>query len=184
MVRNAVIGLVAFVAGLLTAYVLSQSATTLPEVPTDRLSMRFDALDDAVATLDRTLRSETSRSHLGLLPPPLAEPDGSTLEQQIVLMREELHGILEALAASHEILPAGVGRQDQPRSAASYEVQQRSWDVVNDALAARRWTQKDARALFASWTELSLPQRQQLLGALYAAANRGEIDLEGENGLF
>ena len=70
MARNAVIGLVAFVAGLLTAYVLSQSATTLPEVLTNQLSVRFDALDDTVATLDRTLRSETSRSHLGLLPPP------------------------------------------------------------------------------------------------------------------
>jgi hypothetical protein len=184
MVRNAAIGLVAFLAGLLTAYVLSHSATTLPEVPMDQVSMRFDALDEALATLDRTLRSEASRPDLGLLNPLRAEPAGSALEQESVLMREELHGILEALEARHELLPAAEGRQDPPRSAAIYQAQQRSWDVLDGALAAQRWTQEDARDLLASWTELSPPQRQELLGALFAAANRGEIEMEGVNGLF
>ncbi len=117
MVRNAAIGLVAFLAGLLTAYLLSHSATTLPEVPMDQVDMRFDALDEALAALDRRLRSGASRSDLGLLSPIQAEPAGNALEQEIVLMREELHGILEALEARHEILPESGGSARSARGA-------------------------------------------------------------------
>ncbi len=184
MFRNAAIGLVAFLAGLLTAYLLFHSATTLPEVAMDKVDMRFDAVDEALAALEGTLRSEASRSDVGLLSPIQVESAGNALEQEIVLMHEELRGILKALEARHELLPETEGRQDPQRSAAIHEAQQRSWDVVDGALAAQRWTRKDTRDLFASWTELSPPQRQELLGALFAAVNRKEIEMEDENGLF
>jgi hypothetical protein len=184
MVRNTAIGLVAFLAGLLTAYLLPHSATRLPEVATDQVSMRFDALDEALATLNRTLRSGALRPDVGLPTPSPITLDGNALVQEIALMREELHGVLRALEAPHEPLPSAEGPQDPPGSAAIYEAHQRSWNVVDGALAARRWTPKDSRDLFASWTELSAPQRQELLGTLSAAVNRGEIEMSSADGLF
>jgi hypothetical protein len=150
----------------------------------DQVNMRFDALDEAVATLNRTPRSEASNLDLGLLNPIQAEPTGNALEQEIVLMREELHGILAALEARHQLLPAAEGQNDPPSGAAIYEAQQRSWEVVDGALTAQRWTREDARDLVTSWTELSSSQRQELLAALSAAANRGEIKMEGPHGFF
>ena len=184
MFRNAAIGLVAFLAGLLTAYLLSQAALAPPEVPMDQVNMRFDRLEGALSTLDRTLRSEASRSDVGLLNPTQMEVDGNALVQEIALLREELYGILEAMEARHQVLPAAEVGRDPHGSAATYEAQQRSWDVLNGALAAQRWTPKDTRDLVTSWTELSPPQRQELLKTLSAAVNRGEIEMGGPNGFF
>ena len=184
MVRNATIGLVAFLTGLLIATLLSYAATRSPEVPMDQVNIRFDRLDEALATLDRSLGSEASRSDVGFVNPTQMEVDGNTLVQEIALMREELYGILAALETRHQPLPASESRRDVPGSAASYEAQQRSWNVLNSALAAQRWTQEDTVDLVTSWTELSTPQRQELLKTLSAAANRGEIEFDGLNGLF
>lgn len=184
MVRNTAIGIVAFLAGLLASFALFLSASTPPEVAMDQSSARFDALDEALASLDRTLRREAFRAELEFRGPLQTEPAANAFALEIALMREELHGILEALEARGEILPAAGTQQDRQGSAAVYEAQQRSWDVVNGALAAERWTEEDARELFTSWTGLSPAERQALLGALFSAANRGEIQMEEADGLF
>lgn len=70
---------------------------------------------------------------------------------------------------------------DSPENQAAY---QSASDVVNTAVAAKRWTEEDKETLRAAFGLLTNDQRMELMNMLAPAINGGEIAVEVSGSLF
>lgn len=147
---------------------------------------RLVKLEQAVTALTQALQVKETRD---ARPEPtrVAVPANDDASRQALaqLIREEVRLAVadaspEAQRAQEEAI-AEAQVLDSPENQAAY---QSASDVVNTAVAAKRWTEEDKETLRAAFGLLTNDQRMELMNMLAPAINGGEIAVEVSGSLF
>jgi len=179
---------VGIVLGVGTLSWLTPAST--PQVTHENIETRYDQqfarLEQAVTTLTNAVERSGSS---GVRPQPTcaaAQADIENARQSLTkIMRDELHQALaqwtpEGQRARAETI-ANVQALNSPANQAAF---QSASAVVRTAVAAKRWTEEDARAFREALGQLTKEQHQELMELLLPAINRGEVAVETSGSLF
>lgn len=147
---------------------------------------RLGQLEQAVAALTQALAGQ-QRTDAAPEPTPatLAAQDEDSRQALAHLIREEVRQAVaeagpEAQRAREEALVEAELR-NSPENRAAY---QSASDVVQAAVAAKRWTEEDKEDFRAAFGRLTNTQRMDLMNLLAPAINSGEIKVEVSGPLF
>jgi hypothetical protein len=177
------IAVTTFALGALCSALVSQdSATPGKEQPNPSThSIARSALPQATGFQTALLPSSNTADHCSSL-----TVNDSALRQDIArVLRDELRSVLASANAEVEhARREEAARQEMLNSPENREAYHGALDLVQFALATKRWTEDDAQALRAALTHLTQEQAAEVFERLIPAINRGELAVDTDGPPF
>lgn len=147
---------------------------------------RLGKLEQAVTALTQALHvKQTNNVAPAPTPVTVQVNDEATRQALAQLIRDEVRrAVAEASPEAQRAREEAIAEAEILNSSENRAAYQSATDVVQAAVAAKRWTEEDKEDFRAAFGLLTNAQRMELMNLLAPAINNGEIKVEVKGPLF